>query len=448
MIRTPGLPRAGVIPPDNVLVPRGAAIVNAAVPSIAVIPLLQHQGPPSRCLVHPGDLVREGMLIGKADGPLSANVHSSIPGRVLEVRSVDLPGGVRSDAVVIELGGEFDRSGKPHLRRQWEALSKLDLLSRIQMAGVVGLGGSLLPTHLKLAAAPGAGVEYCVGNGVDSEPSLCADSALMQEKGSEIAEGLRICGKLLGARRLVLAIGEEAEETAAAFEAIFREKGMSCEIVLVPSRYPYGHEQIVMAAVDGVPPGSPRAHAGQSLNVATLQAVYEAVVLDKPMIERVLTVTGGAVSAPRNLKVRIGTRVGDLFEECGGFARSPAKLVIGGPMRGSAVPSMDAPVTKGTAGVVAFSRAEARPRVEFPCIRCGSCVEACPWDLVPMRLHKLIRQGQAARAMEEEGLGRCTECGCCAFACPSNIPLVVWLRAGKKAAQMPTGAAAGRDADG
>jgi electron transport complex protein RnfC len=410
-------------------------IENAAVPSTAIIPLLQHQGPPAHCVVRPGDHVREGMLIGKADGPLSANVHSSIPGTVREVRPIELPGGRSADAVVIELGGEFDRSGRPRVTRAWDALSRLDVLGRIQAAGIVGLGGGLVPTHLKLATAPGAGVEFCVANGVDCEPSLSADNALMREKPAEIAEGLRICGKLLGARRLVLAVGGAEEDLPGLFEGIFREKGMTCDVVVLPSRYPYGHEQLVMAAVDGAPPGSagPEGRRGKVLNVATLLAIYDAVVLDKPLIERVLTVTGGAVAVPRNLKVRLGTPAGDLFEECGGLARPPARVVIGGPMRGSAVLSLDTPVTKGTSGIVAFSRSEVRPSAPHPCIRCGLCVEACPWGLVPMRLHKLIRQGRADLAAAE-GLGRCTECGCCAFACPSNIPLVTELRAGKESA--------------
>jgi electron transport complex protein RnfC len=419
-----------VIPPDNELVPRSAAVVNAALPSLAVIPMLQHDGPPAHCLVKEGDLVREGMLIGKADGPLSANVHSSIPGRVIEVRPVDLPDGQRSNAVVIELGGEFDRSGKRIAPRAWENRASVDLLGAVQAAGVVGLGGGQLPTHLKLASAPGETIELCVANGVDSEPSLNADYVLMRDRSAEIVEALRICGRILDARRLMLALGEHAEDLVPSFERALKEQGVACELLLLPSRYPQGNEQLVLASVDGG--AHPPRHARRVLNVATLYAVWEAVVLGKPLIERVLTVTGGAVAAPGNLKVRMGTNIGELFEECGGFSSPPAKIVVGGPMRGCAVPSTDVPVTKGTSGVVAFSRREAKPRPEWPCIRCGSCVEACPWDLVPMRLYKLVEQGEPQRAMQE-GLGRCTECGCCAFACPSNIPLVVGLRAGKAA---------------
>ena len=166
------------------------------------------------------------------------------------------------------------------------------------------------------------------------------------------------------------------------------------------------------------------------LNVATLFAVYEAVVLQRPLIERFVTVSGSAVRGPV-LKVRVGTRVGDLFEECGGLVEPPGKVVLGGPMRGVSVSSLDYPVTKGVAGVMAFTQAEARVGSQLPCIRCGACVEACPWHLVPTRLNKLIERGAIAAALAE-GLSSCTECGCCAFACPSRIPLVDGLRKGKK----------------
>jgi Na+-translocating ferredoxin:NAD+ oxidoreductase subunit C len=432
MTRIQGLPRGGVIPPDNDLVPRASPIVNAALPSVAVIPLLQHQGAPAQCLVKTGDRVREGMLIGRADGPHSANVHSSIPGLVVDIRTIPLPDGARSAAVVIELGGEFDRSGRPVTARPWEGRAAVDLLGAIQAAGVVGLGGGLVPTHLKLAAAPGTGIDLVIANGVDSEPSLGGDYALMRDRPGDIVEALRICASILGARGIAVAIGEHAEDLVPRFEQVLRERGTACDILVLPSRYPQGNEQLVLSAVEG----AGRAAPGQGrriLNVATLCAIHDAVVLGKPLVDRVLTVTGSAVRAPRHLRVRMGTNVAELFEECGGFSRPPARIVIGGPMRGHAVDSADVPVTKGTTGVMALSRSEARSRPQWPCIRCGSCVEACPWELVPMQLYKLIEQGDAARA-RREGLDRCTECGCCAFACPSNIPLVVSLRAGKAAA--------------
>ncbi|MGA2480056.1 MAG: electron transport complex subunit RsxC [Spirochaetia bacterium] len=430
MTHKKSLSRGGVTPPRNLFLSSDTAIENAPVPSIAVIPLLQHAGSAARCVVQPGEIVREGMLIGKADGASSANIHSSIPGRVAEVRPWSPAGAPPCEAVVIELGGSFEKSGRRQQTRGWEDLSRIDLLGRIQAAGVVGLGGEQVPTHLKLALTPGRIVSLLVANGVDCEPSLNADSALMREKAREIAEGVRICRALLNPARIVLALGEESEGLAAEYERNFAALHMSCEILVMPSRYPRGNEQLILSTLNGGKPAAPSPSA-VVLNVATLNAIYEAVALDRPLIDRVLTVTGDAVAAPKNLKVRIGTRIGDLFDDCGGFILEPGRIVMGGPMRGVAVASLDMPVTKGTLGVVAFSRAEAREHTQWPCIRCGACIEACPWDLVPTRLFKLIQRGDSAIA-EAEGLSRCTECGCCAFACPSHIPLVEVMHQGKR----------------
>ena len=424
------LPRGGVDPPAEILVPRGSGITNAAVPSRALIPLLQHAGKTALCLVKPGDRVREGMLIGKADGSRSANVHASIPGIVIEVRDHLLPTGELCAAVAIELGGEFDTSGKPRSRREWESLSRLDLLDRIRGGGVVGLGGGSIPTHLKLAVSPGSSSSLLVANGVECEPSLCADDALLREKASDMMEGLRICQALLTPARTVIALGEHSEDLVPEFERLVRQKAMKVDVAVLPSRYPYGHEQLVLVALGCRPPGSES--SATVLNVATLYAVFEAVVLDKPLFERVLTITGSAVRHPRNLKVRFGTSIGDLLEECGGLGSEAAKIVMGGPMRGVSIDSLDLPVTKGTSGIIAFGGPAALQKTELPCIRCGSCIEACPWDLVPTRLSKLVRVGEAATA-DREGLSRCTECGCCAYACPSRIPLVAVLREGKRA---------------
>jgi electron transport complex protein RnfC len=419
----------GVNPPDDSFVSRSGGIVNAAVPSLAVIPLRQHVGRAARCVVKPGDPVEEGMLIGAADGPESANVHASIPGRVVEIREIILPGEVSSQAVVIELGGQFGRSGRPRTTRTWEGISRADLLSRIRDAGVVGLSGGALPTHLKLAMQPGKSASLLVANGMGCEPSLSADYALLREKPQEIGEAIRICRALLDPGRAVLALADNAADLVPEYERVFKDLHVQAEVVLLPSRYPQGHEQLVVSSLSGA--------NGESLadsvvlNVGTLHAIFEAVVNDRPLIERVLTVAGNPVAAPRNLKVRIGTRIGDLFEECGGLTETVGKVVVGGPMRGLAVDSLDTPVTKGTTGVVAFTGQEARLRTEWPCINCGDCVEACPWDLVPTRLYKLIKKEDFAAA-EREGLSRCTECGCCAFACPSHIPLVHVLRGGKR----------------
>ncbi len=423
------LPRGGIDPPNVITVPSGSGISNAPLPARARIPLLQHSGAPAVCLVKPGDSVKEGMLIGRADGTRSANVHSSIPGVVSEVGPLTLPTGERCLSVTIDLGGSFETSGKPRARREWDRLSRRELLERIRAAGVVGLGGEAVPTHLKLAETPGQASSLLVANGLECEPAISADEALMREKPAEIVEGLHICQVLLSPLRTVLALGEQSRELAAEFERLVHQAGMKAEVVVLPSHYPQGHEQLVASAIAGKPPGQDPSAA--VINVATLHAVYEAVVLDKPLVERVVTVTGFPLSRPQNLKVRVGTRVGDLLEECGGSPAFTGGVVMGGPMRGVSIDSLDLPVTKGTFGIVAFGPLEVRRSGELPCIRCGACIEACPWDLVPTRLFKLVRIGETALA-EREGLSRCTECGCCSYSCPSRIPLSKILGEGKR----------------
>ncbi len=430
--------RGGVNPPPPAFsAPTASGIMNASIPGFALIPMLQHAGSPAQCLVKPGDPVREGMLIGKADGPRSANVHSSIPGIVVEVREARGADGSVSPAVLIEFGGEFAATGKRREPLDWEKLSRIELLTRIQAAGVVGLGGGLVPTHLKLAHAPGRAIELFIANGMVCEPPMTGDSALLREKPREIATGMKICGKILEARRVVLAVGEtDEQEVVPEFRKAFQENGGGWEIAVLPSRYPQGHEQLLRSAVLSRMSGEAGSRNGRGepvsivLNVGTILAVYEAVVYGRPMIERVVTVCGQPVREPRILKVRVGTPISDLFDECGGLCEQPAKVVLGGPMRGLAVSSLDFPVTKGVSGVVTFTRAETNQGPELPCIHCGACVDACPWGLVPTRLHKLIERGEFTRAFAE-GLSSCTECGCCAFSCPSRIPLVESLRRGK-----------------
>jgi H+/Na+-translocating ferredoxin:NAD+ oxidoreductase subunit C len=420
----------GVNPPSVELSPGG--IANASIPAFALIPMLQHAGSPARCLVRPGDTVQEGMLIGKAEGAGSANVHSSIPGTVVRVGETKGADGTASVAALIEFGGEFQRTGKPSAAADWQRVPRDELLGRIRSCGVVGLGGGLLPTHLKLAAEPGRRTAFLIANGIECEPSMHADVSLMKEKSRQIVIAMRICQKILEAHRVILAISESRQDE---LMPLFREASAdgAVETVGLPGRYPQGHEDLVKASILARASLSNGSAASPCVvvNVATLYAVYEAVVAQRPLIERFVTVTGSAVRKPGVLKVRIGTRVGDLFEECGGLTEPPGKVVVGGPMRGISVTSLDFPVTKAVAGVMAFTRAEASTGFQLPCIRCGACVEACPWELAPTRLNKLIERGDIAGALAE-GLSTCTECGCCAFACPSRIPLVDTLRKGKR----------------
>jgi len=430
MTDTTKLPKGGVNPPTELPGPRDHAIVNAALPNRAIIPMLQHVGRPAICTVKRGDTVSEGMLIGRADGPQSANVHASVPGVVAAITEIMLASGERCEAVHIDLGGSFQTSGKPRTARPWKSLGAPELLERIRAAGVVGLGGGAFPTHLKLARTPGT-CTLLAANGLDCEPSLGADDALLREKAPEIVEGIHICQALLSPGRTVLAVSECSADLVPELERVIRDAGVPAQVVVLPARYPQGHEQLVVAALEGRPPR--RDPSSVAVNVATLYAMFEAVVLGRPLIDRVLTVTGTTVARPHNLKARLGTRVGDLLEECGMDPARTAKVVLGGPMRGVTVDSLDLPVTKATLGIVAFSRDEAKAPRETACIRCGSCIEVCPWDLNPTRLYKLIRMGDDSQAAVE-GLGRCTECGCCSYACPSRIPLSAVLGDGRRRA--------------
>lgn len=439
-------PRGGVYPPDTSERSRSEPVTNAAVPSRAVVSMSQHAGMPAECLVQPGDLVREGMMIGRAPGPRSAHVHSPIPGRVVEVTETAGPGGERCPAVAIELGGEFDRSGRSGAERDWRELSRFDLLGKIQSAGVVDLCGPCLPAHLALASQPGETVALLAVNGVESDPSLSCVSLLLREKPRQIVKGIAVARKLLAPSRTVLAVGEADRHLVPAFERAVDEAREQIEITLVSARYPQGDpQQLAATLLDGgstdssTGRGQGRGAAGRPadrrvvvLAAATLFAVYEAVALDKPLIERMVTVSGSIVRRPRNLKARIGTRIDELFDECGGLTAPPGAIVLGGLMTGWAVDSPDAPLTKTVGGVIALSAQEARVPRERSCIGCGRCIDVCPWGLVPARLYKLVAHDRITAALEE-GLAECSECGCCAFACPSRIPLAHGLGRGKTA---------------
>lgn len=422
----------GIIPYERKNRTRDKRIWNAAIPGIAVVPFAQNQGRPATPLVAPGNRVREGMLIGQADGENSSPVHSPIPGIVREIVSIVLPGGDSSLAAVIALDGEFDRLGKEPRLYPWEHMSGTQIVDTIAAMGVVGMGGEAVPTRLKYLRATAAGVETLLINGVESEPYLTADFRLIVEKADQLVEGARIAGKALGVGRTVIAVADD--HAAAAVTRAVREAGAPIRVTRLKQRYPQGDEKQLCRVITGkeIRSGGIATDIGVVVsNVATIYAIYEAVVLQKPVIERVVTVAGGAIRSQGNLKVRIGAPVADLIEECGGFTEQPARIVVGGPMMGTGIFDLSMPVTKSTRAILALSAHEVGDAPETACIQCGRCVRACPMGLEPTILYKYIDHHQHDRALEA-GLMDCRECGACAYVCPAHIPLVQGLRVGKR----------------
>lgn len=434
MNRFRSFPWGGVRPVGSKALTRHLRIQNSVIPPVFTVPLQQHAGGPAECVVKPGDRVREGMLIGRRKGYISASVHAPVPGVVREISQLLLPSGVRTSAVVIDVEGEFDRLGKKQLPVDRSGASAQELLDVLAELGVVGLGGVGLPTHVKFSLPKASRVDLLIINGVESEPYLTGDHRLMLEKAKEILQGISIIQRILSPRRIVMVTEADKTDVIAAIAGEVRTEAPDVEIVPLEVRYPQGDEKQVIKALTGVevPSGGVPMDLGIMIsNVGTVFSIYEAVNLGKPLIERTLTVSGGAVRKPGNFKVRIGTPVGELLAECGGFVETPEKIVVGGPMMGAALQDLNTPVTKLTTGVLALTSREVRSAPRTACIDCGECVSVCPLGLDPTRLFKLVDHSEHEKAVAE-GLLDCQECGCCGYVCPSRIPLVDGLRLGKR----------------
>jgi electron transport complex protein RnfC len=374
------------------------------------------------------------MRIGKATGPESAHVHSPVPGIVAEVREIYLAGGRKSVAVVIDLAGEFDRLGKEVVTHEWRRLPVSRLLEDVTDRGVVGMGGLGTPAGFKLRQRKGHRWRALIVNGAESEPYRTSDHRLMVEHPNEVLEGIEIAAAILSPDQVTIGIEANKSDAVSAISRAVKHRELPFRVAKLSVRYPQGEErQMVRALTDSdfPPDRSPETVGIMVCNVATLYAIYEAVALHKPLVERVVTVAGGAIRKPQNLKVRIGTPVGRLLEECGGFSQTPAKIVCGGPMTGQAVYDPETPVIKTTGCVLALTRGEVHDAKTTACIQCGRCIRACPVGIEPVTLYKLIDHGRIDEA-SAEGLFECCECAACSYTCPSRIPLVEGLKVGKK----------------
>ena len=423
----------GIHPPEN-KISAGKAIEQIPLPGQVTILLNQHLGAPAIPLVQRGDRVKTGQLIAKAAGYVSANIHSSVTGKVLKLDEVFDPGGYRRQAVIIEVEPDEwaeDIILSTTLKRDC-TLSPEEIIQKIQDCGVVGMGGASFPTHVKLSPPPGSKAEVLIVNAVECEPYLTSDHQLMLEKGMEIIVGTKIMMMALKLKRAVIAIENNKPDAISLLQRLAIPYSQ-IEVMPLAVHYPQGGEKQLIDAVLGrhVPSGAlPVVTGAVVLNVGSVFATYEAVQKNKPVIDRVVCVTGKSVKKPGNFLCRIGTSIQELIDFAGGMPDSAAKVISGGPMMGKALVNTQVPVSKGTSGILLMDSKEAHRKKVYNCIRCGNCIDACPMGLEPYLLMNLSELSDWEN-MEKERIMDCIECGCCSYVCPSNRPLLDHLRVGK-----------------
>ncbi len=430
----------GVHPHDNKLSAR-KPFQTVGLPDVAIFPLEQHIGAPAQPIVAVGDKVLAGQMIAQAGGFVSAPVHSSVSGTVQNIATFTAGWGFEKMAIHIKVeGSEWVENIQANSELRTECnLSSEEIIKKIADAGIVGLGGACFPTHVKLTPPKDSTVDTLIINAVECEPYLTHNHQLMLEKPAEVIMGVRILMQALNIKKAIIGIEAnkmDAVESLRDDESMNRvtDESISIEVVPLQMKYPQGGEKQLIDALTGrkVPNGAIPAAVGCVVqNVGTAFAVYEAVQLNKPLTEVMMTVTGPSVSNPGNFIVRIGTPIEKVLEMAGGIPADTRKIIGGGPMMGKTYSHTNHPVNKRSSGLLLLPEALAQPLEEKNCIRCGKCVQNCPMGLAP---YLLATQGEMALwdDMETEQVMNCIECGCCTFTCPSNRPLLDYIRYGKQ----------------
>ena len=425
--------RGGVHPAENKL-SASSPIITAELPKVAAVPLGQPIGAPASPVVNKGDVVKVGQLLAQSSGFVSANIHSPFSGTIAKIEdTIDITGFSRP-AIFINVEGDdwLETIDRTDILLAECNLSATEITSKVKEAGIVGLGGATFPSHIKLSVPPGKMANVLLINGVECEPYLTSDHRLMLEKGDEVIVGTQLLMKALSVSKAFIGIENNKPDAIQHLKALTKNY-IGIEIVPLKVKYPQGGEKQLIKAVLNreVPSGALPIDVGVVVhNVGTAFAVYEAVQKNKPLIERIVTVTGKSVKTPSNFKVRIGTPATQLVEACGGVPEDTGKIVSGGPMMGKALKSLDIPVSKGVSGILLFNGKEAKRPIMEPCIRCGKCISVCPMGLEPYLL-MTFSEKQMWESSEMSHTMDCMECGSCMYTCPANRPLLDYIRLSK-----------------
>jgi len=423
----------GVHPPEEKDRTSNIPITDLPLPEKILIPLSQHLGKPAKATKGRGDTVTVGERIGEADGFISAHVHSPVSGKIKKLVQLPLPGGRMGEYMEIEVDKEATEAFSfPEKEFDLENATQETVAHKLKEAGIVGMGGATFPANVKFTPPKGKTLDSLIINGAECEPYLTCDHRMMLEHAAEIMAAIRILHKAYAFEQILVGIEENKSDAAQALkEEADKYQDLPIQVITTKVKYPQGAEKMLIQALTGriVPKGKLPLEVGAVVsNVQTVYAMYEAFYREKPLIERVLTVTGDGIAEPKNIRAPLGTPIAKLYEFCGGMKSEPRKMIAGGPMMGIALPTIDYSVMKGSSGYLLFDN----PSVpeEGPCIMCGRCVQACPMNLVPLRIAALAKAEQYADAKEYDATS-CVECGACAYGCPAKIRLVAWIRYAK-----------------
>ncbi len=424
--------KGGIHIPDYKSATCNLSIEATPLPKKVIIPIQGYGARTSELLVNVGDEVKTGQVIAKSKKFISSPIHASISGKVTKIDDFPHPELDEAKSILIESDGKDEKFYTTKKRNDKE-LSNEDIKQIIKDAGIVGMGGASFPTHVKFTIPEDKKVDSFIINLCECEPYLTADYRLALERPDEIFEGIEIAQKALGAEYAFIAIEDNKRK---AFALLNKKAGSypQIKVISLKTKYPQGEEKQLIGAVLNkiVPKGKSPFEVGVVVdNIQTVLAIYEAVCLNKPLYEKVITVTGEGIGKPKNLRVRVGALLKDIIEVCGGITCDEVEIIFGGPMMGVAVDNLEVPILKGTPGVLILPKERIDLQEELPCIRCGRCVDVCPVGLLPTELNKLVENKQWD-ALDELYISECMECGSCAYVCPSKIPLVQRIKKGKE----------------